>query len=176
MLVLTEIGESMRRMSGSSLTVLPHSPASAQQQDNTPSNKLSPMSSTSQQTVDIFMKAAGNLSPGRPPPPPYFPPPPPGSTQPGMSPSSVIQNINGTHKHTNNSPGGMVSSPQNYTSATWERPIHRGGSITGGGSTIQSGSQLGGNHQLLHNNVTSSMNKLIVPPPLGIIFLYAQGI
>lgn len=157
----------MRRTSGSSLTVLPHSPASVQQQDNTQNNKLSPMSNSSQQTVDMFMKVAGNLSPGRPPPPPYFPPPPPGSAQPGISPSSVIQNTNGTHKHINNSLSGMISSPQNYNSATWERPILRGGAIAGGGSTIHSGSQLGGNHQHMHSNVTSSMGKLVVPPPLG---------
>ena len=146
----------MKRItSGSSLTVLPHSPLGIQHLDSSPNTKLSPLSN-SQHIV-------GSLSPGRPPPPPYFPPPPPGSVQPGLSPSSVIQNTNGPHKQINNSGGGMVSSPQNFNSATWERPIHR----SSGGATALQGSQLGGSHQLPHNNSTSSMSKLIVPPPLG---------
>ena len=116
--------------------------------------------------IDTFIKATGNLSPGRPPPPPYFPPPPPGSILPGISPSSVIQNTNGP-KHISNSPGGVLNSPNNYNSATWERPIHRGGINPGGGPAIHSGSQVGGNHHIPHNNVTSSMGKLVVPPPLG---------
>lgn len=172
-LILTKIGQSIRRTSGSSLTVLPHSPTSVQHPDNTKSNKLSPMSNNSQQSVDMFIKVAGNLSPGRPPPPPYFPPPPPGLVQAGLSPSSVIQNTNGPQKHFNNSPSGIVSSPQNYNSATWERPIHRGGTIASGGSAIHPG-HLSGNHHVPHNNSTSSMSKLIVPPPLGMINLICK--
>lgn len=126
----------------------------------------------SQQPVDMFMKITGNLSPGRPPPPPYFPPPPPGSVQPGMSPASVIQNNSYAHKHINNSPSGIVTSPQNYNSSTWERPIHRGGTIAGVGHSIRQGSQLSGNHQGQHNNMSSSMNKLTVPPPLGMNYSY----
>ena len=153
-------------ISGSSLTVLPHSPPAIQHPENTVVNKLSPMSNNTTQPAEMFMKAVGNLSPGRPPPPPYFPPPPPGSVQAGLSPPSVIQNTNGPQKHLNNSSSGIVSSPQNYNSATWERPIHRGGAIGSVGTIIPSGSQLGGN-QLPHNNSTSSMSKLTVPPPLG---------
>ena len=160
-------------ISGSSLTVLPHSPTAVQHPENTIANKLSAMSNNStQQPVEMFMKAVGNLSPGRPPPPPYFPPPPPGSVQPGLSPSSVIQNTNGPHKHLNNSSSGIASSPQNYNSATWERPIHRSGAIGSGGTAVPPGSQMGGNHQLPHNNSTSSMSKLIVPPPLGLSLIH----
>ena len=148
-----------RNTSANSLTVLPHSPLGIQHLDSSPSTKLSPLSN-SQQLV-------GNLSPGRPPPPPYFPPPPPGSVQAGLSPSSVIQNTNGPHKHLNNSGGGMISSPQNFNSSTWERPIHRSGAIASGGPTALQGTQHGGSHQLPYNNSTSSMSKLIVPPPLG---------
>ena len=157
------------RTSGSSLTVLPHSPGLIQQHDSSSSNKLSPMS---QQPVDMFMKISGNLSPGRPPPPPYFPPPPPGSVQPVMSPTSVIQSNSYAIKHINNSSTVMANSPQNYNSATWERPIHRGGTIAGVGSSIRQGSQLSTNHHVQHNNMTSSMNKLTVPPPLGRTNLY----
>ena len=168
-LVFIIIGQSIGRTSGSSLTVLPHSP-------NNSNNKLSPMSNSSQQQVDLFMIAGKNLSPGRPPPPPYFPPPPPGTIQPGMSPSSVIPNNSYSHKHLNNSPGGMMNSPQNYNSATWERPIHRGGTIAGVGSTIRQGSHVSGNHHVQHNNATSSMSKLTVPPPLGMMSLSVKRV
>ena len=164
--VLIVIGQSIGRTSGSSLTVLPHSPSSNQHHDNIPNNQLSPAFNSAQHSIDMFMKVSGNLSPGRPPPPPYFPPPPPGSNQQGISPSSVIQN-NSSHKHLNNSPGGKLASPHNYNSATWERPIHRGGPVGSIGAGIRPNSQLGGNHQIPHNNMTSSMSKLTVPPPLG---------
>ena len=154
----------MKRMtSGSSLTVLPHSQTAGPHPEDTSSS----MSNNIPQPVDMFMKVAGNLSPGRPPPPPYFPPPPPGTVQAGLSPSSVIQNNNGQVKHLNSSVSGIPNSPQNYNSATWERPIHRGGVVGSGGATSAPGPQRGGNPQLPHNNSTSSVNKLIVPPPLG---------
>ena len=161
------IGQSIGRTSGSSLTVLPHSPSIAQHHENNPNNQLSPGFNSAQHSIDMFMKVSGNLSPGRPPPPPYFPPPPPGSNQQGISPSSVIQNNNSSHKHLNNSPSGILSSPINYNSATWERPIHRGGTVGSMGASIRPGSQVGGHHQVPHNNMTSSMSKLTVPPPLG---------
>ena len=169
--VLIVIGQSIGRTSGSSLTVLPHSPSSNQLHDNIPNNQLSPAFNSAQHSIDMFMKVSGNLSPGRPPPPPYFPPPPPGSNQQGISPSSVIQN-NSSHKHLNNSPGGKLASPHNYNSATWERPIHRGGAVGSIGAGIRPNSQLGGNHQIPHNNMTSSMSKLTVPPPLGMLKIF----
>ena len=165
-LVLIVIGQSIARTSGSSLTVLPHSPTSAQHHDNTANSQFSSTYSSAQHSIDMFMKISGNLSPGRPPPPPYFPPPPPASIQQGISPSSVIPNSNSSHKHINSSPSGILGSPHNYNSATWERPINRGGTIGGVGSGVRPSSQVGGN-QVTHNNMTSSMSKLTVPPPLG---------
>ena len=133
--------------------------------------EYSQMHSSSSTITATSNNRGKNLSPGRPPPPPYFPPPPPGTIQPGMSPSSVIPNNSYSPKHLNNSTGGMMNSPQTYNSATWERPIHRGGTIAGVGSTIRQGSHLSGNHHVQHNNATSSMSKLTVPPPLGMIHL-----
>ena len=164
--VIIIIGQSIGRTSGSSLTVLPHSPASTQHHDNTHNNQMSPPFNSTQHSIDMFIRASGNLSPGRPPPPPYFPPPPPASNQQGISPSSVIPN-NSSHKHLNSSPGGILGSQHNYNSATWERPIHRGGMIGGVAPGIRPSSQLGGIPQIPHNNITSSMGKLTVPPPLG---------